>query len=63
VSVIDAGDSQVVGTTVQHGRLQGSDSWVDLQAAFIYTVEDGLVTRIEVYASPEDALKAAGLSE
>jgi ketosteroid isomerase-like protein len=63
VSVIDAGDSQVVGTTVQRGRLKGSDSWVDLQAAFLYTVEDGLVTRIDVYGSPEEALKAAGLSE
>jgi ketosteroid isomerase-like protein len=62
-SFIDAGDSQVVVTTVQRGRLRGSDSWVDLRAAFLYTVADGLISRIEVYESPEQALEAAGLRE
>jgi ketosteroid isomerase-like protein len=62
-SVIDAGDNQVVATTVQRGRLRGSDSWVDLRIAFLYTVEDGLISRIEVYENPEDALEAAGLRE
>jgi ketosteroid isomerase-like protein len=62
-SLIDAGGSDVVVTTVQRGRLAGSESWVDLRAAFIYTVEDGLITRTAVYASPEKALEAAGLSE
>ncbi len=62
-SFIDAVGSQVVVTTVQHGRLRGSDSWVDLRAGFLYTVEDGLIRRAEVYASPEEALEAAGLRE
>ncbi len=62
-SFIDAGESQVVVTTVQHGRLRDSDSWVDLRAAFLYTVEDGLISRAQVYASPEEALEAAGLRE
>ena len=60
---IDAGDSQVVATTLQRGRLQGSESWVALRAAFLYTLENGLIARADVYASPEQALEAAGLSE
>jgi hypothetical protein len=61
-SFIDAGGSDVVVTSVQRGRLAGSESWVDLRATFLYTVEDGLITRTAVYASPEKALEAAGLS-
>jgi ketosteroid isomerase-like protein len=60
---IDAGDSQVVTTTLQRGRLRGSDSWVELRVAFLYRIENGLIARAEVYASPEAALEAAELSE
>jgi ketosteroid isomerase-like protein len=57
---IDAGDSQVAVTSVQRGRMRGSDSWVDLRATFLYTIEGELISRIEVYESPEQALHAAG---
>jgi ketosteroid isomerase-like protein len=60
---IDAGESEVVVTTVQRGRLRGSNSWVDLRAAFLYTVGDGMMRRAQVFASPEEALKAAELGE
>jgi ketosteroid isomerase-like protein len=60
---IDVDEHRVVATTVQRGRLRGSESWVELRAAFLYTIEDGLIRRIEVYESPEQALEAAGLSE
>jgi hypothetical protein len=30
---------------------------------FLYTVENGLLVRAEEYASPEEALEAAGLRE
>jgi ketosteroid isomerase-like protein len=62
-SITDAGDSHVVVTTRQGGRLRGSDSWVALRAAFLYTVENELLVRADVYGSPEEALEAAGLSE
>jgi ketosteroid isomerase-like protein len=61
-SFIDAGDSQVVVTTVQRGRMRGSESWVELRTGFVYTVANGLVVRAEVYGSPEEALEAAGPS-
>jgi hypothetical protein len=32
-----------------------------LRAAFVYTVENGLVRRVDVYATLEEALEAAGL--
>jgi ketosteroid isomerase-like protein len=62
-SFIDAGDDQVVVTSVQRGRMPGSGSWVQLRTGFVYTVADGLVVRGEVYGSPEEALEAAGLKE
>jgi ketosteroid isomerase-like protein len=61
--VVDAGGSQVVEITRQRGRLRGSDSWIEWRYAIVYTVEDGLIRRGKLYASPEDALEAAGLRE
>jgi ketosteroid isomerase-like protein len=61
--VIDAGGSQVVEITRQRGRLRGSDSWIEWRYGIVYTVEEGLIRRGKVYATPEEALEAAGLSE
>jgi ketosteroid isomerase-like protein len=61
--LIDGGETQVVVTTLQRGRLRDSHSWVELRAAFLYTIENGLLQRAEVYATLEEALEAAGLSE
>ena len=61
--IVDAGGSQVVGVTRQRGRLRNSGSWVDLQAGFVYTIEDGLLVRVDVYGTRAEALKAVGLKE
>jgi len=61
--VVDAGSGRVVATFHQRGRLRGTESWVEMRYAIEYTVENGLITRGRVYATPEEALKAAGLSE
>src|SRR6266480_4617381 len=61
--IVDAGGSQVVVITRQRGRLRNSGSWVDLQAGFVYTIEDGLLVRVDVYGTRAEALKAVGLSE
>ncbi|HSJ18384.1 MAG TPA: nuclear transport factor 2 family protein, partial [Solirubrobacterales bacterium] len=60
-SFIDAGADKVVVATIQRGRLRGSDSWAELRAGFLYSVDDGLITHGSVFASPEEALEAAGL--
>ena len=61
--LIDAGGNQVVGVTRQRGRLRDSGSWVDLQAGFVYTIEAGLLSRVDIYGSRAEALKAVGLEE
>jgi ketosteroid isomerase-like protein len=61
--IVDAGDNQLVGSTRQRGRLHGSDSWVDLEAGFVYTIDDGLLLRVDVYGSRTEALEAAGLRD
>jgi ketosteroid isomerase-like protein len=61
--VIDAGASQVVVILHQRGRPHGSDSWVEMDYGMVYTVEAGLISRGDFYATPEQALEAAGLSE
>jgi ketosteroid isomerase-like protein len=62
-SIIAADAGQVVRTMVQHGRMRDSDSWVDLRATFLYTIEDGLITQIKVYESAGQAFKDAAVSE
>ena len=61
--IVDAGDKQVLVITRQRGRLRDSDSWVDLEAGFVYTIDDGLLVRGDVYGSRAEAFKAVGLEE
>jgi ketosteroid isomerase-like protein len=61
--ILEAGANQVVVTLYQRGRPHGSDSWVDMHYGLVYTVEEGLISRGDFYATPEEALEAAGLSE
>jgi len=60
--VRDLGDTVCVIAT-QTGRGKGSGLEVDNRFAGLYEVKDGLITRITMYGSPEEALEAAGLSE
>ena len=61
--ILDAGANLVVVTFHQRGKLRDSQSWVEMHYGIVYTVEEGLITRSQVYATAEDALQAAGLSE
>jgi ketosteroid isomerase-like protein len=63
VKIIDAGGNGVVATLHQRGKPHGSDSWVEMDYGLVYTVEEGLITRSDFYATPEKALEAAGLRE
>ena len=63
VRIIDAGANRVVVTLHQRGKPHGSDSWVEMDYGMVYTVEEGLISRADFYATPEQALEAAGLSE
>ena len=61
--ILDAGANRVVAMFHQRGKLRDSDSWLEWDYGIVYTVEEGLITRGEVYATPVEALEAAGLSE
>jgi ketosteroid isomerase-like protein len=61
-SIVEGGEDRVVTTMNQRGKLADSDSWVGLRYGIVYTVEGGLIRRAAVYASPEEALEAGGLT-
>jgi ketosteroid isomerase-like protein len=60
--LLDAGGNQVVGTFRQRGKLRGSDDWIDMRYAIVYTVEEDLITGGRMYLNREEGLEAAGLS-
>ena len=63
VKIIDAGGNRVVVILHQRGKPHDGDAWVEMDYGLVYTVEEGLITRADFYATPEPALEAAGLSE
>jgi ketosteroid isomerase-like protein len=46
-----------------HGRGRGSGAPVTQRTAYVYTLREGKVRRVEVWADRETALEAAGLGE
>ena len=60
--LIDVGDKVLVlQTIVGRGRASGVE--VRAPGALIWTLRDGLVTRVETFADQTEALKAVGLAE
>jgi ketosteroid isomerase-like protein len=60
--VIDAGDDRVVGIVTQHGIGSTSGAPVEWQIGQVGELKEGRLIRTINYATPEAALKAAGLS-
>jgi ketosteroid isomerase-like protein len=61
--ILDAGEDRVVALLRQLGRMRGSESQVEMRYGVVYSLRDGRISRAVAYATPEQALKAAGLSE
>lgn len=59
--LIDAGDD-VVAIVHQSGRSKTTGLEVDMDFAQVWTLEDGKQTRMRMYADPDEALRAVGLS-
>jgi ketosteroid isomerase-like protein len=59
--LIDAGDD-VVAILHQSGRSNTTGLEVDMDFAQVWTIEDGKQTRMRMYADPDEALRAVGLS-
>jgi hypothetical protein len=47
----------------QRGRLHDSQAWVELRYGIVFEVEEGLIRRVQLYRTPEEALEAVGLRE
>jgi ketosteroid isomerase-like protein len=61
--LIDAGDDQVVAIAHQRGVGKGSGAPIEWQMGQVLQFEGGRLIRTRIYASPAEALEAAGLSE
>jgi hypothetical protein len=60
---VDAGEGRVIVPTRIKAVSLGGGVPVELEASGLYTVEDGVVCRIELFASIGEAYAAAGLPE
>ena len=58
----EAGD-RVVAVVTQRGRAKATGLPVDMHFAQLWTLRDGKQLRMEMYATPEEALRAAGIAE
>jgi ketosteroid isomerase-like protein len=58
--LIDAG-SDVVAVTRHHGTGRASRVAVEAVVAYVFTVDDGMLVRLRIFATKEQALEAAGL--
>ncbi len=58
---LDAGD-QIVAVGSVHGTGAGSGAGVRVPIAFLFTLRDGLIARVEEYLDPAEALEVAGLT-
>ncbi len=56
----DAGD-QVVALLRQRGRSKSTGMRVEMTFAQVWTLRDGMNTRMEMYSDPAEGLRAAGL--
>jgi ketosteroid isomerase-like protein len=63
VALHDAGGEKVVGVLRQRGRSKTTGVPVDMLYAQVFTIRDGKQTRMEMYADPDEALKAVGLAQ
>jgi ketosteroid isomerase-like protein len=59
----DIGDGRVVVVVHQGGRGHASGIEVEARRGHVMTLRRGKIWRLKVYANPEKALEAAGLSE
>jgi uncharacterized protein len=60
--LIEVGD-RVVAVVRYIGRIKGSDRQVEMTLAIVFTFRDGKIASGREYATRDEALEAAGLSE
>jgi ketosteroid isomerase-like protein len=63
IEIREAGEDQVVVIQDQRGRGKGSGASFELRSGTIFTLRARSVVKMRFFATPEDALEAAGLRE
>jgi ketosteroid isomerase-like protein len=63
VELIDADEDKVIAVLRMSGRAKLSGVETELTYAVVYTIRDGKIARGREYATRDQALEAAGLSE
>jgi ketosteroid isomerase-like protein len=63
VDVIDVDDTHVIAVVKAFVSTPHFAGEVEMNWAWLYTIENGLVTRAETFTDRQQALEAAGLSE
>ena len=58
--LLEAGD-QVAAVVKTRARPKGTTAEIEIRNGHLWTVRDGKVVSMELFAAPEDALEAAGL--
>jgi ketosteroid isomerase-like protein len=61
VEVIDLDEERLISVT--HHRMKAREIEVEQKVTYLYTIRNGLGTRMEMFLSREAALQAAGISE
>ncbi len=61
--IVDAGEAGVVAVLRQTGQIRGSTSQVEMRYGVVYEFQGVKLRRASAYATPQQALEAAGLSE
>jgi ketosteroid isomerase-like protein len=56
-----AGDGRVVAICRQYGTSSTTGLQTEMRFAQVWTLRDGLYSRMEMYADPDEALRASGL--
>jgi ketosteroid isomerase-like protein len=57
---IDLGGERVIALLYQRGRIKGTDHQLEQELGVIIDLRDGKATRVELYFSWQEALKAVG---
>ena len=63
IEVIDVDDDTLISVTRQRGRGRDSGIEMDFEVFFVSHGRNGLIARMEMFFSREQALKAAGLED
>ena len=61
--VVDLADDRVLVLGYQRGQIKGSDDELEQPLGVTIEVHEGKITRVRVYMSWEEALKAVGMEE